>query len=95
MRNPGRRHRKPDRGPSDSGTPISVHQMHAGQSGKVVQVAGGPGLVHRLDALGIRPGKRITKVSSMFLRGPVTIQVGRTQAAIGHGMAHRIFVEVD
>ena len=95
MRNASRRHRNPDRRPSDSGTPISVNQMHAGQSGKIVQVAGGPGLVQRLDALGIRPGKNIIKVSSMFMRGPVTIQVDRTQAAIGHGMAHRIFVEVD
>ena len=81
--------------PPDGRTPISVHQMRAGQSGRIVQVSGGPGLVRRLNALGIRPGKRITKISSMFMRGPVTIQVDRTQAAIGHGMAAKIFVEVD
>ena len=73
---------------------ITVRQMSAGQSGKVVHVMGGVGLANRLNSLGIRPGKRITKVGSMFMRGPVTIQVDRAQVAIGHGMAGRIVVEV-
>ena len=72
----------------------TVRQMRAGQSGEVVQVLGGPGLVNRLNSLGIRPGKRITKVSSVFMRGPVTIQIDRAQVAIGYGMANRIVVEV-
>lgn len=74
---------------------VTVNQMRSGQTGTVLQIAGGPGLAHRLNAMGIRPGKKITKISSMFMRGPVTIQVGRTQAAIGHGMAAKIVVEVD
>lgn len=52
-------------------------------------------MVNRLSALGIRPGKRITKVSSMLMRGPVTIQSGQTQLAVGFGMAGRIIVELD
>ncbi len=52
-------------------------------------------MMSRLNAMGIRPGKKITKISSMFMRGPVTLQVGRMQAAIGHGMAAKIVVEVD
>ena len=73
---------------------ITVRQMRAGQSGKVVQVLGGPRLVNRLNSLGIRPGKRITKVSSVFMRGPVTIQIDRAQVAIGYGMANKIVIEV-
>jgi len=73
---------------------ITVRQMRAGQSGEVVQVLGGPGLVNRLNSLGIRPGKRITKVSSVFMRGPVTIQIDRAHVAIGYGMSNRILVEV-
>ena len=69
--------------------------MQTGQSGIVVQIQGGYGMVNRLSALGIRPGKRITKVGSMFMRGPVTIQVDRAQVAIGFGMARRIIVELD
>ena len=78
----------------DKSKRITVSRMRAGQSGEVVQILGGPGLANRLYSLGIRPGKRITKVSSMFMRGPVTIQVDRAQIAIGYGMANKIVVEV-
>ena len=74
---------------------VTLRQMQSGQSGKVAQVQGGHGLVSRLNALGIRPNKRITKVSSMLMRGPVTIQLDSTQIAIGFGMANKIIVELD
>ena len=77
------------------GKQITLPRMQTGQSGIVVQIQGGHGLVNRLDALGIRPGKRITKVGSMFMRGPVTVQVDRAQVAVGFGMASRIIVELD
>lgn len=51
--------------------------------------------MRRLNAMGIRPGKQITKVSSMFMRGPVTIQVDNAQLALGFGMARRILVELE
>ncbi len=72
---------------------VSLSKMLSGQSGSVVQIEGGHGLINRLSALGIRPGQKVTKVSSMFMRGPVTIQVGNTQVAIGFGMAKKIIVE--
>lgn len=74
---------------------MPLSQMESGQSGKIAQIQGGHGLIDRLSALGIRPGKRVTKISSMFMRGPVTIQVGNAQVAIGFGMAQRIMVELD
>lgn len=73
---------------------VNLVRMQAGQSGKVVEIQGGHGMVNRLSALGIRPGKRVTKVSAMLMRGPVTIQVDRAQVAVGFGMASRIIVEV-
>ena len=77
------------------GKQVTLARMQAGQSGIVVQIQGGHGLVNHLSALGIRPGKRITKVSSMFMRGPATIQVDRAQVAIGFGMANKIIIKVD
>ena len=74
---------------------LPLTRMPQGQSGTVVQIQGGHGLVNRLSAMGVRPGKKITKVSSMLMRGPVTIQVDRFQVAIGFGMARRIIVEPD
>ncbi len=74
---------------------VTLRQMPPGRSGRVVQIQGGVGLVNRLSALGLRPGKKITKVSSMLMRGPVTIQSGNTRLAVGFGMAGRIIVELD
>ena len=76
------------------GKQVTLTQMYSGQSGIVVQVQGGHGMVSRLAALGIRPGKRITKISSMIMGGPVTVVVDRAQIAIGLGMANRVIVEV-
>ena len=81
--------------PADGKMQIAVYQMQPGQSGTVIKILGGPLLTNRLHSLGIRPGRRITKVSGMFMWGPVTLQVGRAQVAIGYGMAGKIIVEVE
>jgi len=73
----------------------SLTQIESGQSGKIVKIQGGANLINRLSSLGVRPGQRVTKVNSMLMRGPVTIQVGNAQVAIGFGMARRIIVELD
>ena len=72
----------------------TLARMRAGQSGTVVQLQGGHGLVNRLNALGIIPGKRITKISSTLMRGPVTVEVDRVRLAIGFGMASRILLRL-
>lgn len=74
---------------------VPLSQMVAGQSGRVTQIQGGRGLISRLSALGIRPGRNITKISAMFMKGPVTVQIGNAQVAIGFGMANKIIVEPD
>lgn len=73
----------------------TLARMSSGQAGTVIQITGGQHLTQRLQALGIRHGKRITKVSSMFGHGPVTVQIDNTQIAVGFGMAGKIIVEVD
>ena len=74
---------------------LTLAQMRAGQSGTMIAILGGRGLIRRLEALGIRPGKKVTKISSTLFRGPVTIRANHTQVAIGFGMASKILVEVD
>jgi ferrous iron transport protein A len=74
---------------------LTLAQMRPGQTGTVVGVMGGPGLVRRLDALGIRPGKQVTKISSTLFHGPVTLRVDNSRVAVGFGMARRIVVKVD
>lgn len=70
-------------------------KMRPGQSGMVVAITAGPGALARLRAMGVRPGVILTKTSGQPLRGPVTLRVGRTEVAVGHGLATRIEVEVE
>ena len=74
---------------------LTLAEMKTGQTGIVVGVLGGHGLIRRLDALGIRPGRKVTKLSSTLFRGPVMLRVNSTQVAVGFGMAGRIIVEAD
>ena len=74
---------------------VSLISLRKGQSGTILKIAAGHGWADRLSALGIIPGKKIIKVSAMLMRGPVTIQVDRTNIALGHRMASRIIVKPD
>jgi len=75
---------------------LTLATMKNKQSGVVVAIHGGMGLRTRLEAIGIPVGSLIIKKSSSLLgAGPVIVMVGNTEIAIGHGMASRIFVEVD
>ena len=77
------------------GRMLPLTQMQSGQSGVLAEISGGYGLVNRLDALGLRPGRRITKVSSMLMRGPITVQIDRTEVAIGFGIARKVMVRLE
>jgi len=74
---------------------MTLAEMKTGQTGTVVEVQGGHGIIRRLDALGIRPGRKVTKLSSALFRGPVMLGVNNTQVALGFGMAKRIRVQAD
>ncbi|MDD5454136.1 MAG: FeoA family protein [Candidatus Ratteibacteria bacterium] len=74
---------------------IDLTQMRPGETGVIKEIQGGQGLMIRVRSMGIRYGKKITKVSSHFWRGPQTIDVGNMQIALGFGMAKRILVEVE
>jgi len=74
---------------------LTLAEMRTGQTGTVVGILGGHCLIRRLDALGIRPGKKVTKISSTLFHGPVTLRVDNAQVAVGFGMARKIIVEVD
>lgn len=74
---------------------VNLAQMKSGEEGIIVAIQGGYGLMRRAEALGVRLGVKIRKISSQFMRGPVTVQVGNTQVALGFGMAQKIIVEKD
>ncbi|MDI6734616.1 MAG: FeoA family protein [bacterium] len=73
---------------------VSVVKMEIGQTGKIVEIHGGAGMSLKLENLGIRVGKEIKKLNQQAMRGPVVMAVGKSQVAIGFGMATRVLVEV-
>jgi len=73
---------------------VSLVEMLPGQEGTVIAIDGGQGVVNRLWVMGIFPGRKITKLSSLPAQGPVVIKVGNQELALGRGMAQRVIVEV-
>ncbi|MDD3625770.1 MAG: FeoA family protein [bacterium] len=62
----------------------------------IVEIMGGCNFQTKLESLGIRKGITITKLTSQFGKGPITIRVGKTEVALGFGMAEKIIVkEID
>ena len=73
---------------------VTTDQLRAGESGVVRGVSGGMGVMRKLEAMGIRPGKLVKKVSSQFMAGPVTVIVDGRQVAMGRGIAAKVQVDV-
>ena len=73
---------------------VNLTKMKAGQKGVIAQIDGGTGLEKRLEVMGIRMDKTITKLSAFVMRGPVAIKAGRTVIAVGHGMASKIWIDL-
>ncbi len=67
--------------------------LRQGKTAVITSISGGKGLAEKLEAMGIRPGVAVKKVSSMRNGGPVVMVCGRTQVALGRGMASRIMVQ--
>ena len=74
---------------------IDLTEMQPGTSGVIVETQGGHEFLRRIQSMGIRPGKKIKKISSHFWRGPQTVMIDNLRVAIGYGMAKKIFVEIE
>jgi len=72
---------------------LTLIQMKEHKKGVVIEISGGSALRHRMMSMGIYAGREITKLNHFALRGPVTIKVGRTVLALGHGMAGKVILE--
>ena len=73
---------------------LTLLELKDGQTASIANIDGGKGVIGKFIAIGIRPGKKIKKISSVFGRGPVTIRIGSTELAIGFGMAAKVTVEI-
>lgn len=64
----------------------------AGSSVIIDRFEGGGFFKEKLISMGLLPGKEVEVLSSRK-NGPVVIRVNDTRLALGHGMAHKIYVK--
>jgi Fe2+ transport system protein FeoA len=72
-----------------------IAQMGEGKTGTIIEIEGGDRFKTRLEAMGIRIGNKIRKISSARGKGPIVFISGRTQLAIGRDMAAKLIVKED
>lgn len=72
---------------------VDLGSLESGKKAVVIAIHGGIGVTGRLDAMGIRPGIVLEKISGQPFGGPVVVQVGNTRIALGFGMARKVQVE--
>lgn len=73
---------------------VSLVQMEVGKSGKIVELHGGQEISLKLGNLGIRIGEEIKKISQQALHGPIVVEIGKSQVAIGFGMATKVLIKI-
>ena len=71
---------------------MNLTQLAQGQSAQVVKLEGGQALRQKLQNLGIREGVTVKKVRAVSVHGPIIIKAGRTEIALGRGMASKVIV---
>jgi ferrous iron transport protein A len=72
---------------------MNITQIADGETVRIIETHGGQAALQKLHSIGIVPGKKVGKVSSSMMKGPIVLNIGTMQVAIGHGMAKKIIVE--
>jgi ferrous iron transport protein A len=73
---------------------IPLANMEINREGIIYKLEGEAGFQARLQALNIRIGKRIKKISTNPFRGPIVVEVDSSRVAIGYGMAQKVMVDI-
>ena len=72
--------------------PVSLRDLPRGSRARIVEMPAGGECSERLEAMGIRVGKDVVKLSGMPFHGPVTLLLGGRQIAIGWKMSCSVMV---
>jgi len=72
---------------------ITLFDLESGKKATIKRLDDGVEFRKKLTSLNIRVGKTIRKITAQPLHGPVVIEIGNTEAAIGMNMAKKIVVE--
>lgn len=74
------------------GPVLPLDRMTSGESGEIVRVHGGHGVIRRLAELGLVPGAHVTIAGDAGGWGPVLVKMNGTKIGLGRGMARRVVV---
>ena len=77
---------------SGGGKKLSLRDLANGEEGQITALPSSDGCAERLEALGLRAGKIVKKVSGMPFHGPVTLLLEGRQIAIGWRLSSGILV---
>lgn len=69
---------------------VQMTDLRNGEKAVITQITGGRGLRKKMTQRGIKEGNQVQMVSSS--KGPVVIECGGNQIALGRGMAKRVIV---
>ena len=71
----------------------NLTQIETDEDVLVVEINGGHRFKDKIEAVGLRTGIKIRKLSTQVFGGPVTVKIGSTKIALGYGMAKKILVQ--
>jgi len=72
---------------------LTLLDLPVGELARVVAIKGGWGIQRNLATLGFLPGKKVRKIATQPIGGPIMVEiVGGMRVAIGRGMAQKIIV---
>jgi len=74
------------------GDVLTLLSLSAGETGEIVSIRGGRGMVQRLMDMGLTPGTRVVVIRKAPF-GPLEISVRGYHLALGRGIANRIWVK--
>lgn len=72
---------------------VNLTEIEVGKSAKVRELHGNPSLTKTLKAMGIIPNAIIIKKSAISAEGPIIVEKGSMQFAVGYDMAINIIVD--
>ena len=72
---------------------MTLAEAKNGKIYRVVDIAGGRGVVSNLYSLGIYPGTELKVSNKSLFRGPLRVTVNGTQVALGRGISEKVIVE--
>jgi len=68
--------------------------MPINKTGKIISIKGSRSFLNKCDMFGIRIGKKVKKISSQWMKGPIQLEIDNFNFVIGYKMALKIDVEI-